>query len=414
MNNNGIIATMNTIGLRGKRVLVRVDFNTPIDETKTKLLDDTRLKSHAETIKELVENDASVTIISHQGRPGMPDFSSLYPHYRRLMEILGEKILYTEDVIGPDARRLIKKLSRGEILLLDNVRLLSEEMIEASGPFHSKSIMIGRLAPLFDYFVNDAFATAHRKHASIVGFPYKLPSLAGRVMEKEVKALRDIRSTELKPKIFVLGGAKLNDSIRIIRNLLSNDNSIRIFLTGLVSELFLVAMETDLGSSNIKVLEERGALSLLPKARDLLYDFNGRIFVPKDFSTNLKGELIVEKPPGIKGVIKDVGPETIDYYTRYFDEAKMIVIRGPAGVIEEGFTEGTVYIIDRATESDARIILGGGHLNSVINMIKRRERIHNSTGGGALLLFLSGTPLPGIEALKASASIFGLEGIRID
>jgi phosphoglycerate kinase len=414
MDGSGVIATMDTVPLSGKRVLLRVDFNSPLDASKEKLLDDTRLRSHAATIRELMEIGARVTIVSHQGRPGMPDFSSLKPHQRVIENILGEKIDFVEDVIGPEARRKIVSLERGEALLLDNVRLLSEEMIEASGEFHAKSIMISRLYPLFDLFINDAFATSHRKHASIVGFPYRLPSLAGRVMEKELQALRDIRDPHLEPKIFVLGGAKLTDSIRIVRNILSRSSSSRVLLTGLVSELFMVARDMELGIANLKTLEKKGALSLVPQARELWYDYDGRIIVPIDFVTECDGTLVVKRASETECVIKDVGPETIEYYSKIYDNAKVIVIRGPAGIIEEGYVDGTVSLIDRAVESGAKVILGGGHLNSVASLLKHRNKIHNSTGGGALLLYLSGTPLPGIEALKDSASRFGLKGIKIE
>jgi phosphoglycerate kinase len=272
MDKAGVIATMDTVHVSGKSVLLRVDFNSPLDASKKNLLDDTRLRSHSVTIKELLETGARVTILSHQGRPGMPDFSSLKPHHKVIEDILGRKIDFVEDVIGPEARKRIKSLGKGEALLLDNVRLLSEEMIEASGEFHAKSIMVSRLYPLFDIFVNDAFATSHRKHASIVGFPYRLPSIAGRVMERELEALKDIRDPRLEPKIFVLGGAKLSDSIRIVRKILSGDKSAKVLLTGLVAELFMVARDIDLGVSNLRTLEKKGALSLVPQARELWYD----------------------------------------------------------------------------------------------------------------------------------------------
>ncbi len=403
------IATLDNVSFYGKKILVRVDFNSPLDRERTRLLDYTRIEAHLQTIRELLEEGSSVVLLSHQGRPGMPDFSSMELHFHILKRFLGDRVEYVEDVIGPEARRMISSLEMGHALLLDNVRLLSEEMIEASGGFHANSIMVRRLSPYFDYFVNDAFATAHRKHASIVGFPYRLPSFAGRVMEKEIKALEDISSPELSPKVFVLGGAKLSDSIKIIRNLLKNDSSVRILLTGLVAELFAVAREINIGLSNLKVLEEKGALSLIPKAKELFFDFDDRIILPKDFLVVSDGEARIETPPlSDDGVIKDIGPETIEQYSSYYNDAAVIVVRGPAGVIEEGFLDGTVQVIEKACDKHGRIILGGGHLNSVLDKIRCREKIHNSTGGGALLLFLSGIKLPGIEALRESARLFKL------
>ncbi len=416
-NDGSFIATMDSIELEEKKVLLRVDFNCPLDESKSRLLDYTRIVSHSQTIKELLSKGASVVVLTHQGRPGMSDFSDLSLHYNILRELIGNNVEFIDDVIGPSARKLISELEPGRVLLLDNVRFLAEEMIEASGEFHAKSIMVSKLAPLFDIFVNDAFATAHRKHASIVGFPYRLPSIAGRIMEKEVLALKDIKDPTVNPKFFVLGGAKLTDSIRIVYNLLKNGKNTFILLTGLVAELFMMGKGIEIGELNKILLDKRGGFSLLPRVKELLLEYGDKIVTPLDFITEYKdGNVKVEEPPEIQGLIRDIGPKTIEAYSKLFHKARVIVFRGPAGVMEKReYMKGTVELIENATETQARIILGGGHLNSVMNHINNsaRDKIHNSTGGGALLLFLSGDKLPALEALKDSAIRYRLKGIPL-
>ncbi|MBE9391675.1 phosphoglycerate kinase [Fervidicoccus fontis] len=411
------VATLDSVDLNGKKVLLRVDFNSPLNENK-KIIDFSRIKIHVKTIRELIDKNASVAILTHQGRPGMEDFSDLSEHSLLLEKELGYKVNFIDDIIGPHARNSIFMLKDGEVLMLDNVRFLSEENIEASGDFHSKSYMVRKLAPLFNYFINDAFATAHRKHASIVGFPYVLPSLAGRVMESEVIALKEIRDPKISPKIFVLGGTKINDSIRIINNILKNSNSsTRVLLTGLVSELFLFASGIDIGKSNKEKLEKLGGISLLSNAKSILLNYKDRILLPEDFVIEGGGVVDIKELPKKEGLIKDIGEKTIEEYSNIMREAKVIVLRGPAGVIEEKeYMKGSIELVKNAASTNAKVILGGGHLTAVLDFIPEnlRTRIHNSSGGGALLLYLSGEMLPGIEALSFSASKFNLDGIQLE
>ncbi len=216
--------------LSGRKVLLRVDLNSPIDKDG-RILDSSRLKAHAPTIKELVERRNSVVLISHQGRPGDRDFVELQEHAQILSKYLDMNVEFVDDVMGPYAREKIKNMKEGEIILLNNVRMVSEELIEAPPQQHAKTFLVRKLSPLFDGYVNDAFATAHRSQPSLVGFPLVIPSAAGRVMEKEISALSKIFTPEESPKVFVLGGGKVLDTLRIIENLTKKRIADRI-LTG--------------------------------------------------------------------------------------------------------------------------------------------------------------------------------------
>jgi phosphoglycerate kinase len=396
-------------GIKNSKILMRIDINSPIDPKTGEILDDTRIKAHVPTIRELLERGAALVLMSHQGRPGEPDFVSLENHGKLLEKYLGHPVNFIDDVIGPAARKAIAELKPGEVLLLDNTRLVSEEIIEATPEKHANSIFVRRLANLFNYYVNDAFATAHRSQPSIVGFPMLMPSAAGRLMEKELTALSKLYKPEERPRVFVLGGGKVHDTIRILEYLHANHAADRILATGLVAELFMVAKGINVGKKNLEVLESKGILALIPRARRLL--LRGLpLETPVDFVTEIDGKVEVETVGReIRGIIKDIGPHTISMYTEFMKEAKLIVLRGPAGVIEDPrFRKGTEELVKAAAATNAYIIIGGGHLNVIASKLglAGRENVHLSTGGGALLLFLAGEDLPGLVALLKSAKKF--------
>ena len=395
-------------GLKGSKVLLRVDINSPIDPETGEILDDSRIRAHSVTVRDLAERGAAVVVLSHQGRPGESDFTSLRHHAELLSKHSGVPVEFVDDVIGPEARRRISELRPGEVLLLDNTRLMSEEIIEAKPERHAKSIFVQRLAPLVNYYVNDAFATAHRSQPSIVGFPLLMPSAVGRVMEKELAALARLYSAEERPRVFVLGGGKVHDTLRILEHLHANKAADRVLTAGLVAELFLVAKGIDIGEANRRLLETKGILALVPRARRLL--LRGiPLETPLDFVTLVDGEVRVEPVGNVKGLIRDIGPQTVKMYSEIMREARLIVLRGPAGVVEDPrFREGSRALVKAAVESSAFVIIGGGHLNAIVSELglQGRENLHISTGGGALLLFLAGEELPGLVALQLSASKF--------
>ena len=399
------IPTLDDVNAFNKKILLRIDINSPVDKKTGKLLDDSRIKAHAYTVKNLLERDNAIVILSHQGRPGDDDFISLQQHAELLSKYIGTNVEFIEDIIGPYAIEKVKKIEKGQIYLLENVRLVSEELIEAPPAQHAKTFLVRKLSPLFDIYVNDAFAASHRSQPSLVGFPIVLPSAAGKVMEKEVSALAKIFNPEDSPKIFVLGGGKVSDTLKIIEHLAKNRVADRILTGGLVAELFAAAKGINLGKANMQVLESKGLLSLIPRARKLLLS-GAPIEIPVDFVTEKQnGETSEEPANNINGTIKDIGSTTIEIYSSFIKEAKVITMRGPMGIIEdERFRNGTKSLLKSAFESPGFVIIGGGHMISMVEKgIEINEnKVHISTGGGALLLFLAGDKLPALEALHLS------------
>jgi len=404
------IPTIKDIDLEKRKVFLRIDINSPIDPETGEILNDKRIRVHSKTIKKLIEEyNTALVIASHQGRPGQPNFVSLEKHAELLRQYSGIDIKFIDDVIGPAARKAIQELKPGEALLLDNLRFVSEELIEAVPERQVNCFLVRKLAPLFDVYVNDAFATAHRSQPSIVGFPLILPSAAGPVFEKEVDALKRAFSEQSTPRVFVFGGSKVHDIIRVIENLLRNRVADRILTTGLVAQVFLVAKGIDIGKRNLKLLEEKGVLGLVPRARRLLFQ-GAPVETPLDFKTLTNGDVKEEFVGKVEGLIMDIGKQTIKMYSDLMKEAKVIIMRGPAGVIEdERFKEGTKELINAAINSKGFVIFAGGHLAAMIDEEKiNANKCHVSTGGNALLLFLSGEKLPAIEALSMSAKMLGL------
>ena len=403
------VPTLDDLNVRRAKVILRVDINSPIDPRSGRVIDNIRLRSYVDTIRELaVERECAVAIVAHQGRPGERDFTTLEEHVKLLEKYVGVKIRFVDDVMGPTAREEIRRLKYGEVLALDNVRFISEELVEALPERQAETYLVKRLSPLFNYYVNDAFGTAHRSQPSIVGFPLVLPSAAGRLMEREVKALRRVFTSAEPPRLFVLGGGKVYDTLRIISNLVSNGVADRILTTGLVAQLFLVAKAVNVGDVNKRFLEEKGVLSLIPRARRLLLR-GAPIETPIDFVTAKNGDVKVEGVGRVEGLIMDIGPNTVMMYSDLMREASAIIMRGPSGVVEDPrFRDGTLRLVRAALSSNAFVVLGGGHLTITVSWDEARARgnLHLSTGGGALLLFLSGEPLPALEALAASAKKF--------
>jgi len=401
---SNIILTLDDINVEGRKVLLRVDINSPIDPASQSILDDTRFRAHAPTIRELVEKGAAVVVMSHQGRPAGDDFVRLEKHAEVLSRVTGLPVDYVEDVIGPEARRRIGGLKPGQVLLLDNTRLVSEDYVEAPPETHARSIMVRTLSRHANIYVNDAFATVHRSQASIVGFPLVIPAAAGRLLEREVRALSRAVSSEEKPKVFVLGGAKLKDTVRVIRHLVESGAADDILTVGLVGLLFLLVQGVRVGAAE-KIIMKKAGQETIDLARELVAR-GAPIRVPRDFLAEINGDVEIVDARNIRGAPKDVGPETVEYYGQLMENARVIVMRGPACVIEDPrFRSGTRLLVQKALETGAFTIFGGGHFNAILSTLPEtlRQRVgHISTGGGALLYFLAGRELPGLKALASS------------
>jgi len=403
------ILTLDDFDFKGKTVLVRVDFNSPIDLNTKKVLDDTRIKAHGETtIKELSQKGAKVVVLAHQGRPGDPDFTPLKEHAQILGKILGKPVKYIDDVFGEKAQKAIKDLKNGEILVLDNVRNFTDEQKKGTPEEHAKTDMVKKLAPLANVFVNDAFAAAHRAHVSIVGFTAVLPSAAGRIMERELKALGKVLHNPEKPCVYILGGAKADDSLKISQYVLKNKIADHVLTGGVVGHLFLAANGINLGKPNMDFLEKKELMGFVPGIKDLMNSYLGEIEVPVDLAVEANGkrlEIPVKKLP-TNYPIFDIGAETVKKYGDIIKGAKSIVVSGPMGVYEnKEFAFGTKKTFEAIAASKAFSLVGGGHSIAAVEELGLAKKMgYVSTAGGALIEFLIGEQLPGVVALEKAAA----------
>ena len=395
--------TLDDVEVSGKKVLLRVDINSPIDPETLTILDDSRIKAIFTTLKDL--EDAAVVLMSHQSRPGKKDFTSLEPHVRILKKYLGDRVKFIDDIFGPAARKEIRKLPPGKILVLENVRFYSEENIEAPPKVLARTHLVRKLAHFFDLFVNDAFAAIHRSQPSLVGFAEVLPTVAGRLMEKELKALKKVLQNPEKPCVFFLGGAKVPDKMEIMLTALKKGKADKILLGGLLANIFLEAAGYNVGEENRKPLP--GFEKLKNKAKTILEKYRDAIELPKDVAVEINNERMevpIDKLP-VKGQIKDIGINTIIHYSKILSNAATIVANGPAGIFEERqYAIGTTEILHSIANSKAYKVIGGGHLGAIANILNLNTKInHISTGGGAALSLLAGQKLPVIEALTNAA-----------
>ena len=404
--------TLDDVDVSGKTVIVRPDFNVPIDPETKEILDDTRIREHAITIKELVEKGAKVVIIAHQGRPGEPEFmESLEKHAKALEKALGKPVKYVHDLYGPEAKEAIRALKPGEVLVLKNVRTFPEERKKKSPEEHAKSELVRELAPLADLFVLDGFSVAHRAHASVVGFAAVLPAVAGRVMERELRSLEKVLEKPEKPCIFILGGAKAEKCVDIIRYVLEKGIADKVLTGGLVGHLFLKARGVDLGKPSEEVLEKKGLAGLVDAMKELLEAFPDRIEVPKDVAYEIygdRGEVYVKGLP-VDHPIYDIGLETAEHYSSIVKNAKSVVVSGPLGVYEKPmFVEGTWRVFNAVAKSGAFSLAGGGDTVAALKTLGLFDKFSFvSLAGGAFIEYLMGKKLPGVEVLEKAAEKAG-------
>ncbi len=392
--------TLDDIDVRGKRVLIRVDFNVPLDtpeDGSPSVADDTRIRAALPTIRHVLDNDGKVILISHLGRPGgqpNPDLS-LAAVADHLDTLLDERVRFSSNTVGETVEEIIAGMNDGSVILLENTRFDSGE--KANDEDFSKA-----LAALADIYVNDAFGAAHRAHASTAGVATFVEKAAmGRLMESEIEALTKVRDNPDHPMVGILGGAKVSDKLGTIRAL--SETADHLLIGGAMSYTFLKALGHDVGTSLIE--EDR-----LDTAESLHENSDGKLVLPEDHvvaeemdedadASVVEGDI----PGGLMGM--DIGPQTVDTYRDILSGAATIVWNGPMGVFEiEKFAQGTMDIAEAvadATDEGAFSVVGGGDSVSALGRSGFTDRIsHVSTGGGAMLTFLEGEPLPGIEALS--------------
>lgn len=400
--------TLDDFDVRHKTVLLRVDINCPLKKDTLEIEDDNRIRQIVPTVRELLSKHAKVVILAHQGRPGDWDFVSLDRHAVVLSKHLGKEVCYVDDLIGEKAINAIRELQSGEAIILKNVRELPYEQEKKSQEEHAKSELVTVLAPLVDLYVNDAFAASHRAHCSLVGFPAVIPSAAGRLMEKELSALKKLFENPAKPSVFVLGGAKVTDIVAVVTRLISKKIATMVILVGLSANAFLKARGVDLGKTNEDALSASLTQEDLEAAKKLLEEKGEQILLPHDVAIEVDGrrrELLVGDLPSEYPIL-DIGRASIEKFVKVIHNAKTAFMSGPAGMIEKKeFLLGTKELLTAMATSHAYTVIGGGHTVGVAESLKLADRLsYVSTGGGALETFLMGKPLPAVEALKAAVN----------
>ncbi len=389
------IRTLDDLDFNGKRVLVRADFNVPLRDGR--ITDDTRIRSTIPTIQKLVDGGAAVILMSHLGRPKgeVREELRLRPVAAQVGSLLNREVSYAREITGPAARKMVEDLKPGDVGLIENLRFDSRE--EKNDPALSCE-----LAELADYYVSDAFGAAHRAHASTVGVAELLPSAAGLLMEKEVKALSWVLTDADSPFVVILGGAKVSDKIAVIESLMGRAQ--RLLIGGGMANTFLKAAGNDVGASLVEDDNVDTARDLMQRATsqgvELMIPTDG--VVATEFSADTESRVVAVGEFESNEMMLDIGPETIQSFSEALAGAKTIVWNGPMGVFElEQFASGTRAIANVVAESDSYSLIGGGDSVAAVEQMGLASKIsHISTGGGASLEFLEGKTLPGVAVLE--------------
>ena len=398
--------TLEDFNFKDKTVLLRVDINCPLNKETLEIINDARIRRIIPTVRELMGKRAKVVILAHQSRKGKWDFIPLEQHAKRLAKNLNSEVKYVNVVMGDEAKDAIKKLQPGEVLLLGNVRELDSETAKLDMFGHSEGELVNALAPLIDYYVCDAFGAAHRSQCSLVGFPIKVPSASGRLMAKEIFALKAIFDEPRRPSVFILGGAKFGDASEMIDHVLGTGMADTVMLVGLAGNAFLLARGIDLGEASKEILKEELTPENLQAAKDIMSKYGQRVLLPTDVAVERDGKrvsvLVGDLP--VKEAALDIGDASIEKFRKVILSSRTSFMSGPAGVYEkDGFGLGTKGLMDAMIESRGQSVIGGGHTVGAADSFDFTDRFsYVSTGGGALETFLLGQPLPVIDALKYS------------
>lgn len=392
--------------LRGT-ALLRVDFNSPIDPSSNLILDDKRFREHAPTVRAL--EDSRCVIVTHQSRPMKKDFTTLKAHAERLERLIGRPVGYIDDIFGACARDTVKSMDFGDVLMLENVRFNSEEVLTMSGEDARKTHLVKGLSAMADYYVFDAFGTAHRSQPTIVGLPRVMRSVAGLLMDKEVSTLSKVLTDAPGPVTFVLGGTKVDDSLAVAKNVLESGIADNVVFTGVVANVVYLAGGRNIGKPSTDLVHSLGYKKEIGIAAELLKKYSDRIVIPGHVAVKEDGmrvEYSIDNIPDDKGIM-DLGIESLAELTGIISNSGTVVLNGPAGVFEdEQFSAGTYELI-RASEKAEFSVVGGGHTAAVIEKMGVADRFsHISTGGGACIEFLTGKKLPAVEALEYSKEKF--------
>ena len=395
------IRTLDDFEIKGKKILLRVDMNVPIDPETKQITGNRRIEEVATTIKAL--DGAKIVVISHQGRVGRDDFVGMENHAKELEKFCGKKVKFVCDVIGTLAQNEIKNMTGDEILLLDNLRLCAEENYEFSLAESAETMMVQRLKNLFDLFVLDSFPSAHRTHPSLVGFAQVLPTCAGKLVEKEVKQLENVLTVAKSPFVLVLGGSKVDHRLNAIKMLIEKERADHVLLTGLIANVFLRAQGRIKFPLNIKDEDK-----LVSDAHSLIGEHPDVFSTPVDIAVESNGKRAEIDVRDLQkdDQIFDIGEKTIEHYSKLISGAGTVFISGPAGYFEkENFQFGTKSLLESVSNSMATTIVSGGHLTFALKKYDLTDKVnHISTAGGALVRYLTGKRLPMIKCLEDAAN----------
>ncbi len=400
------------VDVKGKTVLFRPDINSPVKGGK--IVNDNRLNATVPTLKYLVEGGAKVAIIAHQGDTlDYQNLMSMAPHAQRLTEISGINVDYIDDVCGEYAIKRVKELNEGEVILLGNLRYLTEEVSTFEKDVKLKpedmlnTYLVRRLAPLFDIYVNDAFSAAHRNAPSMVAFELLMPSYAGPLFFKEYEALHGVMTSANKPVVFVLGGAKISDAFGMMGKVLKDGVADKIIACGVTGVVMRLAQGVRMGETYEKWLKDRDLLVFVEQAKELLQEYGDKFVMPVDFAYECDGkrmEITLKELPNDTAMFLDVGAKSVANFEEVLASAGTIFVNGPAGVYEnELFSYGTDKIWNAIAKSNAYSVIGGGDtVTAASKFIDLKNVSYVCTAGGAMVRFLSGKKLPLIEAMLNS------------
>ncbi|MGP6220734.1 phosphoglycerate kinase [Caldiplasma sukawensis] len=411
-NREGDFFSIDDFDLDKRTVLLRLDLNSPIQPLTGEIMSEERFRSHVDTIRRL--RNSKVVILAHQSRPGKKDFTSLELHARKLSHIIGRKVEFTDSLFDSSALKKIESMNSGEILMLENTRFYSEEVSLDSFDYETmeSTNIVKKLSKHAEYFVNDAFPAIHRNQTTLTGFTRVMPNIMGELVRTEKSNLDRFMNEIDGMKIAILAGAKIEDSIKVAESFLSKNIVEKILTGGVVSNLFYWAKGKNIGERNkdFIIKNNKNYEKLIEKARSILKNFSERIILPEDFILNPSEKKISasEDIPEDQ-IVADIGVETLATYSSYIEKAEGIFMNGPMGMYEiKEYSYGTYELLKEVARSRAMKIAGGGHTISALEKTNLMSSIdHVSTGGGALISYLTGEPMPVIESLKLSRSIFG-------
>lgn len=412
------INALDDFSLSGKLVLCRVDINQAIDRENDSLKGTARIEACVPTIRELSDKGARVVVLAHQGSDiEYQNFYCTRPHAAVLSRLLDREVKWIDDVCGPGARQAIRSLADGEILLLDNVRFVSEEQtlfelkLKLTPGQMAKTLVVEKLAPLADLYVCDAFAAAHRDQPSLCGFEEVLPCAMGRLFEKEYCVISELMASPAHPCVFVLGGSKISDAFLMMDTVLKRGVADRILTGGLVGNILLAAKGESIGQGSMAFIEKSNYGEYIEKAKGLYASYKDRILLPTDLSYVENGVRktckVGEVPESVMAV--DIGEETAEAYSRVILDSKTVFVNGPMGVFEETTSAyGTQTVFQALGDTQAFTVVGGGDSVVAATKFGQTERLsYVCTGGGALIRFLTGEELPVVAALRRGTKKFG-------